>query len=72
MPLSIFLHPGGFLKVLMRAYKFADADNSGLITKGEFVTLLRALTFFHNLWKVCMWCAAGALFRALCYASILV
>lgn len=39
-------------QVLMRAYKFADEDNSGLITKGEFVTLLRALTFFQNLWTV--------------------
>ena len=39
-------------KVQIRAYKFADEDNSGLITKSEFVTLLRALTFFQNLWKV--------------------
>ena len=49
----------------MRAYKFADADNSGLITKSEFVTLLRALTFFQNLWKVALLMLAHACLRVI-------
>ena len=36
--------------VLMRAYHFADEDNSGLITKNEFTLLLRALPYFQHLW----------------------
>lgn len=35
---------------LMRAYKFADADGSGLISKREFCLLLRSLFFFNDLW----------------------
>ena len=35
----------------MSAYKLADADGSGLISKDEFYTLLRALGFFQDLWK---------------------
>jgi hypothetical protein len=53
----------------MRAYKFADADNSGLITKSEFVTLLRALTFFQNLWKVALLILARACPRVI-FASV--
>ena len=34
---------------LMRAYKFADADGSGLISKREFCLLLRSLFFFNDL-----------------------
>ena len=35
---------------LMRAYKFADADGSGLISKREFCLLLRSIYFFNDLW----------------------
>lgn len=35
---------------LVRAYKFADKDGSGLISSNEFRTLLRSLDFFQNLW----------------------
>jgi len=35
---------------LLRAYKFADADGSGLISKREFCLLLRSLFFFNELW----------------------
>ena len=51
-------------EALMRAYKFADEDNSGLITKGEFTTLLRALSYFNHLWhKV----RRGPRFSCLCH-----
>jgi Ca2+-binding EF-hand superfamily protein len=36
---------------LMRAYKFADADGSGLITKQEFSLLLRSLVYYKELWE---------------------
>lgn len=36
---------------LVRAYKLADKDNSGLITKDEFPTLMRALSYFTDLWE---------------------
>lgn len=36
---------------LVRAYKFADKDGSGLISSNEFRTLLRSLDFFQNLWS---------------------
>jgi hypothetical protein len=36
---------------LVRAYKFADKDGSGLISSNEFRTLLRSLSFFQNLWN---------------------
>mmetsp|Transcript_13853 Transcript_13853/g.16508 ORF Transcript_13853/g.16508 Transcript_13853/m.16508 type:complete len:394 (+) Transcript_13853:60-1241(+) len=35
---------------LVRAYKFADKDGSGLISKDEFHTLVRSLSFFQDLW----------------------
>lgn len=35
---------------LVRAYKFADKDGSGLISSNEFRTLLRSLDFFSDLW----------------------
>jgi Ca2+-binding EF-hand superfamily protein len=34
---------------VMRAYKFADADQSGFIEKQEFVLLIRSLVYFKNL-----------------------
>lgn len=34
----------------LRAYKFADFDGSGLISKREFRTLLDALSFFQAQW----------------------
>lgn len=39
-------------QVLMRAYHFADADGSGLITRPEFTALLRALPHFTKLWRM--------------------
>ena len=36
-------------RALMRAYKFADADSSGLITRAEFTLLLRSLVYFKQL-----------------------
>ena len=36
---------------LVRAYKMADADGSGLISRDEFGTLLRALAYFQDLWE---------------------
>ena len=35
----------------MRAYKFADADGSGLITRPEFSLLLRSLVYYKELWE---------------------
>lgn len=35
---------------LVRAYKFADKDNSGLISSDEFRALIRSLSFFQDLW----------------------
>lgn len=36
---------------LMRAYKFADADGNGFITKREFRLLMRSLVYFQQLWR---------------------
>jgi len=36
---------------LVRAYKLADADGSGLISRDEFGTLIRGLAYFNDLWK---------------------
>ncbi|KAJ1444666.1 hypothetical protein M885DRAFT_454522, partial [Pelagophyceae sp. CCMP2097] len=34
---------------LMRAYKFADVDGSGFVTRGEFGTLVRSLAYYRGL-----------------------
>ena len=36
-------------QALLRAYKFADQDGSGFITKNEFATLVRSLAYFKAL-----------------------
>jgi len=43
--------PGVDRPALMRAYKFADADGSGFISRREFRLLLRSLVLFQRLWK---------------------
>jgi Ca2+-binding EF-hand superfamily protein len=35
---------------IMRAYKAADRDGEGFVTKGEFEFFLRFLTYYNNLW----------------------
>ena len=37
--------------VMMRAYKWADADQNGFITKREFGLMLRSLAHFEELWE---------------------
>ncbi|KAH8076906.1 Ca2-binding protein [Aureococcus anophagefferens] len=36
-------------QALLRAYKFADVDGSGFITKREFPTLVRSIAYFKGL-----------------------
>ena len=37
--------------VMMRAYKWADADQNGFITKREFGLMMRSLAHFEELWE---------------------
>ena len=36
---------------LMRAYRLADSDGDGLVSKREFSGLLRYILYFNELWE---------------------